>query len=506
MKLSLPFITQEIKTIDLVQISKKFSSFHVIILFFLYIVFSLIAGGPGILHTEMDVRLPAHISGKPILEIIFDAKSMNIGGWEARQLSFLFDVIDGNFVAMCIRLGIPHFRSLTHYLFTFMIMLYLWSLLTRILKLNRLLSLLLIALLLTTPSFIYSYYYRTSKIGVTLLLIILLGEMYKVIRGETYLDTKIKKPIWLMSTFLFATLGLMLFDVLGGFFATVLIGYLFFALLYKPDQNKSAALAGMLTGYAIWVLYFLYLGPAIMLALTGQKADTSYLTGAPFQYFVGFLFVALPPFIVDMVQYLFGYITQIGGAIFLSWMLITSLWLTVRSKKKDSANLTRGRDVPGSQQPQWKLISVVRAFISHYEPFLSMLFVLNGIALIYALLVTRHAPILWPDVRPIYYIMPAQAVLLFAVATLLARARIKWILKYRGIHHLTTVLLTLFLLGNMIGSIHIKNLLFGGGENMEAFPRDTAALLNSLAHINSPGFEPDGSIATDPIYQLFSKP
>lgn len=497
MKPSLSFIT---------QISKKVSFFHLVILFFVYIVFSLIVGGPGILHTEMDIRLPAHISGKPILQIIFDAKSMNIGGWEARQLSFLFDVIDGNFVALCIRLGVPHFRSLTHYLFTFIIMLYLWSFLIQILKLDHLLSLLLIALLLTTPSFIYSYYYRTSKIGVTLLVIILLGEIYKVLKGEIYLDTKIKKPFWLMWTFLLATLGLMLFDVLGGFFATVLIAYMFFVLIYKPDQNKSAALTGMFIGYASWVLYFLYLGPAIMLAITGQKADTSYLIGAPFQYFVGFLLLAIPPFIFDMVQYLFGYITQTGGAIFVLWMLITSLWLTARPKKKAAWTMTQGTAVSNSEQPNRRIHSVVRAFISHYEPLLSMLFILSGIAIIYTLLVTRHAPILWPDVRPTYYIMPAQAVLLFAVATLLARARIKWILKFRGVHRIAIVLLTFFLLGNLMGSIHIKNLLFGRGENREAFPRDTAALLNSLAHINSPGFAPEGKIATDPIYQLFSEP
>src|ERR1043165_9137229 len=181
-------IPQRIATNPLAQIAKRISYFHVVILFFVYIVFSLVVGGPGMLHEEMNVRLPAHISGKPILQIIFDAKSMNIGGWEGRQLSFLFDIIDGNFVAFSIRHGVPHFRSLTHYIFTLLLMLYLWSFFTRILKLDRLLSLLLLALLLTTPSFIYSYYYRTSKIGVTLFVIILLGEMYKVIKRETYLD------------------------------------------------------------------------------------------------------------------------------------------------------------------------------------------------------------------------------------------------------------------------------------------------------------------------------
>jgi len=493
------------KTNHIAAISKKLSSIHVIILFIVYMVFSWVVGGRGMLHTEMNVRLPAHISGKPILQIIFDADSMNLGGWEARQLSFLFDVIDGNFVALSIRLGVPHFRSFTHFLFTFIIMLYMWSFLTRTLKLDRLLSLLLIALLLTTPSFVYAYYYRTSKIGVSLLVIILLGEMYKVLKGDIYLGIKIKKPFWLMLTFLFATLGLMLFDVLGGLFATVIIAYLFLALIYKPDRNKSVALAGMLTGYTIWVLYFLYLGPAIMLATTGQKADTAYLTDAPFQYFVGFLLIAIPPFIADMAQYLFGYITQSGGAIVLAWMLTTSMWLTLRPKKTALGTSTQGTAVSNSERTKPKFLSKLRSLISRYEPVLSMLFILGGITIIYALLVTRHAPILWPDVRPIYYIMPAQVALLFSVATLLARARIKWMLKFPGMHYFTIVLLAFFLLGNIRGSIYVKDVLFHG-QNLDIAFRHDPALISSLANIHLPGFEPCDQVATDPIYQLFSKP
>lgn len=110
--------------IKLEMISKKITPVHIGLLFGGFVLFSLIVS-PNLFHPEMFTRMPAHISGKPILEIIFDAKSMNQGGWEARQLSFLFDVIDGNFVAWCIRLGIPHFRSITAFVFTLIIVCYL---------------------------------------------------------------------------------------------------------------------------------------------------------------------------------------------------------------------------------------------------------------------------------------------------------------------------------------------------------------------------------------------
>lgn len=489
------------RTDPITAVSKKLSIAHVVALFIVYVAFTWIVAGPGMLHYEMDVRFPAHISGKPLFQTIFDAKSMNLGGWEARQLSFVFDVIDGNFVAFCIRHGFPHFRSLTHYVFTFLIMLYLWSFLTRILKLDRLLSILLIALLLTTPSFIYAYYYRTSKIGVTLFMVILLSEMYKVIKGDIYLNIKIKKPLWIIFTFLLATLSLMLFDVLGGFFAAALIAYLFFALVYKPDQNKSAALVGMLIGYVLWGLYFLYLGPVLTLIFSGHNADSSYLTGAPWADLPHFLFVGTPPLIVDMVQYLFGYLSQAGGAILLAWVFTTSLWLTSRPKKKTLKAITTAWD---PRLPRQQFILKLRSFISRYEPLLTLFFILGSITIIYGLLATRHPPMLSPDVRPTYYIMPAQAALLFSTAIFLARARIKWFFKFPRIRYFAIVLLVFFLVGNTIGSIRIKVLLYSG-QNVKLFPHD-AALIDSLAHIHSANFKPNENVATDPIYQLFSNP
>lgn len=485
-------------------ISRKITTLHVVVLFVAYVVFSLVIGGAGILHSEMDTRLPAHISRKPILQIIFDADSMNIGGWEARQLSFFFDIIDGNFVAFCIRHGIPHFRSFTHYLFTLIIMLYLWSFQTHILRLDRLLSLLVIALLLTTPSFIYAYYYRTSKIGVSLMVLFLLGETYKVIRGDTYISIKSPRPFWLALIFLLATLSLMLFDVLGGLFATVFIAYLFFAWLHKPDKTRLAALAGAGTGYAIWVIYFLFLGPAITVAITGQKADTSYLTGVPFQYFIVVLLLGIPPLLIDMMRYLFGYIPRSGGVILLACMIGASVRLTIKPRKKTPPVLHPRVPIIDHKHHRQNILVKLRIFLSRFEPILSMLFLLGGIAAAYDLLVTRHPPIMWPDVRPTYYIMPAQVVLLFGTITLLARARIKWFLRRPLPQILASVLLTVFLLGNFIGSIQINDLLLNG-KNTRLYTH-SPALINALGHINTPGFKPDSIIATDPIYLMFSKP
>ncbi|MBK9926880.1 MAG: hypothetical protein IPP66_16540 [Anaerolineales bacterium] len=476
------------------SLSKKISVFHITIIFIIYVIFSIVAGGSGILHREMDVRLPAHISGRPILQIIFDADSMNIGGWEARQLSFLFDILDGNFVAWCIRLGYPHFRSLTHYLFTFIIVIYLWLFMTNTLKANRLLSIILISLLLTTPSFIYSYYYRTSKIGITVLVIFLLGEIYKITRGETYLNIKIPKHFWLGMMFLFATLALMLFDILGGFFASFIIAYLFLSMLYKPDKNKISAFSGMIIGYAIWVFYFLYLGQIITFAISGKRADTSFLTGAPFAALPNFLIADILPLMTDMLRYLFGYISTLLGSIELILILEIALWLSIRSNKKAERFL--------NPKDSKKLPQKFRAFIARYEPIPSLFFLAGSIAIVYDFLVTRHPPLLWPDVRPTYYIMPAQAAILFGITILLTRAKSRWFLKEHKRLALVTLIFAFLLIGNVIGSIRIKDVLIGG-PNTRINLHDPS-LLKALANLKSPEYQPDRAILDDPIYILFS--
>lgn len=181
-----------------------------------------------------------------------------------------------------------------------------------------------------------------------------------------------------------------------------------------------------------------------------------------------------------------------------------SIWLTIPSRK-NSGRIWNAKTTVMSSKRQFGLqLSKLKALIARFEPLLTMIFVISGIALIYTLLVTRHAPILWPDVRPTYYIMPAQAVLLFTTAILLARPRIKWGFKFPVIHFLSSLLLVFFLLGNIRGSIQIKSVLFSG-DNLKLFPHDTA-LLHALADLNKPEFKPTDNIASDPIYKLFSTP
>ncbi len=329
--------------LSLSTISGKISPIHIGLLFGMSVLFSLLVTGPGVFHPELYVRLPAHISGKPILQIIFDAQAMNIGSWEARQLSFLFDVIDGNFVAWCIRSGIPNFRSITQYVFTLIIVGYLWVSFTRHMKMDRLVSLFMISFLLTTPSFVYNDYYRTSKIGATLMMVILLTEMYKVLSKRTHPDIKLWKPPLLLLLFFIAALALTLFDFLGVLLAGVFTGYCFIVLMFKPDKYKASMVCGLVLALIAWAIYFFYLGPALTLAFSGVPVDSSYITQANLINLLPFLKREIPILLLDMVRTLFGFGTQLQAFFITLFFAVVALFLGLGPRKAGKDQLSSGR-------------------------------------------------------------------------------------------------------------------------------------------------------------------
>jgi hypothetical protein len=483
-------------------LSRKINPFHVGLLAGIYILFSLIVTGPGLLHPEMYVRLPAHISGKPIMQIIFNAQTMNNGGWEARQLSFLFDMIDGNFVAWCIRLGIPNFRSITQFVFSLIIVGYLWVSFTRDMKMDRLISLFMISFLLTTPSFVYNDYYRTSKIGVTLMMVILLAELYKVLTRNAHPEVKLWKPLLLLLLFFLTALALTLFDFLGVLMAGVLTGYCFIIFVFKPDKYKAAVTGGLVLALIAWAFYFFSLGPVLTLTFSGVPIDSSFITQANMVNLLPYLKREIPLLLVDMVRTLFGFGTQLQGFFIILFFCILALWLGVSPRKTGGEKLLSGNT--GSEmnvhdqsiQAGGRFGAVVRA-----EPFFTLLVLFGGILVVYDFLITRWPPILWQDVRFTYYIMPAQAILLFGLVTFLARPPLQKKMIDPNLYPVVILLLIFFLGGNIVGVIHIKSILEGG--SLAASYQYAPLLLDALKNLNSNNFLPAKTVLADPIYQLF---
>jgi hypothetical protein len=300
-----------------------------------------------------------------------------------------------------------------------------------------------------------------------------------------------------------ATLAIMLFDVLGVLFAAVLTGYCFILYWFKPDKYKAAILIGLVLGMIVWVIYFRWLGPDIMLAVTGQYADSYYLSQAPFQNLVPFIIGKMPLLFLDMVRTLLGNITQLQAFIVFVMLGGVAIWLGTGSKESLAGeSLPCNHNITINEEKEYSEARK-KDWAAQIEPFFSLLALISSILVVYDFLVVRHPPILMPDIRLAYYIMPAQAVLLFGITALLVQPRLQKKIFSDHIYPVIILLLLFLVVGNVNGVIEIKDVLEGG--HLSEFYQYTPRLLDALRHLHTPNYVPDKTIITDPIYQFFLK-
>src|SRR2546427_124721 len=69
----------------------------------------------GVLNNEGYWYLPYYLSDRPLLAKVFDSRYTEVGLYQARELSYLFDWLDSIFIAACVHVGVPHFLSVTYF-------------------------------------------------------------------------------------------------------------------------------------------------------------------------------------------------------------------------------------------------------------------------------------------------------------------------------------------------------------------------------------------------------
>jgi hypothetical protein len=264
------------KSTRLDRFSSRLGTLHVAIAVLVVLVASIWVGQGGLLHPESVNFLAAHLSDRPMWSLIFDSRVLDNGTYQARELSYLLDRIDCFFIAYSTALGFPHFLSLIHYTFSFLSSMLAWLLLVRYFRLDRLLSLLLVLMFVTSPTlFLESFYLRSAKIGVTLMVAIIALDLARVFAMS---PEQQEKQNWMRrgSVFLLLCLLMTLLDRQGFFFAVLLT--LFFALRCFLSFSRanltylSASAAACLISNA----YNHWIAPAICRALNGYTPTMEY--------------------------------------------------------------------------------------------------------------------------------------------------------------------------------------------------------------------------------------
>jgi hypothetical protein len=429
----------------------------------------------GFKHFEVDVYLPYHLFRSPLISKLFDSRILDADYYSSRELSFLFNHWDCQVIAACVRLGYPHFMSATMFFFVIFLALIVWRFCMRDLRLGLPITSAFTLLYLTTPFFMFSgWYFRTGKMGVALVSVLAVIAMYRFYHRRS---TRSRWHDGLVCLWLFFLSSMaMLFDRQGVFFTCIAI--LAVVVLALRTSGFSLLLIPFILAIANNMFFNRFIATHVTWALHGYSPNFNFQT-IPLHHVLErplLFLLAGCGITLETMSFSFGnlpHVYFVVGWIGVAWLL------------RDQGRRASSRG--------FGLLAQAR----QYSPLLLLLGVTVSITLLNILMVCMHTPLVWPDVRRMYYWLPSVA-LWFTLATLLIHTLHHQALVPRRV---LTVALFLLVAGNINALPEHRAIIRDGHLKKEiAFaPRLIAALRPSVSSPES--VAPD--IASDVIYQLF---
>jgi Flp pilus assembly protein TadD len=438
--------------------SEKISLFHVIIFSCLFALISVVNHHGGVLHNEVELRLPFYMSDVPLPNKLFDSQILDMDMYQARELSYFLDFIDCKFIEFGIYIGLPHFLSLTHYLFFIATGCLLWLFCVKELNLRPLMGIGLLSLFWTSPSiFLGGVFFRTGKAGVALLTAILFYIIYKVaVISIKENDFQISKKIWIpyfVSIFLlpnldqqglFLTITVLVFLTMWGFFV----------------RNKSIYIM-LSIGVASFLLHELYrytIAPQLTFMLNGYWPNFNYQT-LPLQYSIQNLISRLSDgsfLYLETFRFLIGNPPQVMAlGLILFFIFFPAYYLFTR---------------PGLQGNDKKFF--ILTFVVLLITNLFMVIAMN------ALMVLRHPALMFPDVTRTYYWLSTNIMLAMTLAVITGI-----ICKSRIPQWPVLMVMCFAIVGNIAALPKHKAIMMQGPAR--SFYESAPALLNALKNPDS---------------------
>lgn len=364
-------------------------------LLFGLILFLSALGTYNYLDLESVLYLPSNLRSIPILKNVFDIAANDFSVFRARELSYFFNILDAHLVRLSWRAGFPHYLSLTHLALALIIATANLLLSMRFLRLSWIHGLLLSLLFLTSsPIFLTSFFYRTSKI-LTAAFVYWLGwivyDAYRKTNGEY--GWKQWAGVGVLA------LALVFVDEQGVFYTACLVPVVFGLWLIKKDRRMLHLAALFAFVLVTYFLYRFWWGPKLVALISGASLDvptqTFYALG-PRSFFPSRALVFGGYKVTrDWFSFFFGSFPQLGA------VGLATLLLATWPKRKDQRSIS-------SWIPLALGVGLVLLF-----------YFCNGV------MAKRHLPLIFPFVVRVYYGVPAMAVFLLlaslALQTLLAR-------------------------------------------------------------------------------------
>jgi len=407
------------------------------IIIYLITVPTLILHG-GFLHYEAQEFLPKLLSDRSILTRLFDPTRQVEWYWyQARELSYLFDWIDAEFIGGFLHTPWIHFFSVT-----FVVgILILITLFVKIEKKITWTTTLLLLAFLSSPVPIYSwFFFRTSKILVAVLSFAMVFACHRIL-SKKQTDLSRANIGWLFGLGFLNTIA----DKQGSFVALAFCGMFFLQFIAKRERLFRQFSLTFLGVFVAHQVYNFWIGPALVWWIARVPVSFQYQDlGSNTDPSIGLKQLIKEPFFLlfDQIVFLFGN-RRWPYAI---WTLV-ALGLGAFYKRRD-----------------WKF-SAITTFC-----FFGSTLVLFGV------MVLRHSAILWIDVRRIYYWIPILIVFLYLTRIALNRLHT----LFPKSRPLTYSLLLLAIIGN-ITSIKSHSEILHNGHLSDPI-KDTALLKTCLIH------------------------
>src|SRR3954471_1231607 len=188
------------------QRERPFSwTFLAVCLLSVVVLSSIVAHSRGYLQVEADLYLVDHLSDRSFISKVLSPHLNDATQYQARELSYVFDYVDAQFIYLCTTLREPHFLSVTNYLLLFVLSMVHWTRSVHYLKVDPLSALFCLLLFWTAPCIFFSgVYVRTAKPATSLFVLLLAWQVIPALRGnsehsQTHSLSRASGSLWLQT-------------------------------------------------------------------------------------------------------------------------------------------------------------------------------------------------------------------------------------------------------------------------------------------------------------------
>jgi hypothetical protein len=427
----------------------------------------------GILDPESRSYVAHYISAKPLLAKVFDVNINDLTAYQARELSYLFDYVDAQFIRICIHFGCPHFLSLTALVFATVVLVTTARYCTTDLAMEWPNVVLLLILYLSCPSTIFSASVgRTAKCGVALTIVLGWQLIHRQVRHCPPQMGSYSSWITLLGLGLAASV----FDRQG--FYVVAMAWMLLALHAYLNRNRHSLRLMTATATAILLnlIYNLIIGPRLIHHFVNywpsfeyQRLPLDHLYAAPLAWAL-----TGTSLVLDYLRFFVGSITRPQAMIAVALIV----WLAARTSTRRSAD----------QTPR---------LVEQYSAPILLVALLAMLVVMTALMALRHWAVTYDDLRRINYSVPSVALFLMVLTWVFSQIRHRSVLSATCVR----LLLAAAVFCNLASLPDHLRIIAGGGLGPSI--ARSARLLDGLRHVDDVSYVPEPDLVTDWFYQMF---